>query len=93
MATVLTIYLDVCGYLNTQGSRWRALSNCHMTACAIGDALQHCAIGVRHMISCYSTVSHLDIADTPGPVKPELERDDTILSTEEKSVSVLASMS
>ncbi|KAI4695034.1 uncharacterized protein J4E84_001658 [Alternaria hordeiaustralica] len=33
------------------------------------------------------------MADTPGPVEPELEQDDTILSTEEKSVSVLASMS
>ena len=93
MATILTTYLGVCGYLNTQGPRWRALGICLMTVCATGDALQHCAIGVRHMVSCYYAVSHLDVADTPGPVEPELERDDTILSTEEKSVSVLASMS
>ncbi|KAI4926239.1 hypothetical protein J4E85_006531 [Alternaria conjuncta] len=93
MATTLTIYLGVCGYINTQGPRWRALGICLMTVCATGGALQHGAVGVRHMVAYYSAVSQLDIADTPGPVEPELERGDTILSTEEKSVSVLASMS
>ena len=93
MATILTIYLGVGGYINTQGPRWRALGICLMTVWATGDALQHCAIGVRHMVSCYYAVSHLDIVDTPGPVEPDLERDFTILSTEEKSISVLASMS
>jgi len=93
MATILTIYLGVCGYLNTQVPRWCALGIYLLTVCTIGNAVQHCAIGVRHMISCYYAVSHLEIAETPGPVEPELERDDTILSTEEKRVSVLASMS
>ena len=93
MATILTMYLSVWGYLNSQGSRWWALGVCLMTVCAVGDLLQHCAVGVRHMVSYYDAVSHLDIADTPGPVEPELERDDTILSTEETCVSVLASMS
>jgi len=93
MATTLTMYLGVYGYFNTQGSRWRALGIGLMTVCATGDALQHYAIGVRHMVSFYYAVSHLDITDTPGPVEPEMERDDIILSTEEKSVSVLASMS
>ena len=93
MATVLTIYLSVYGYINTQGPRWRALGICLMTVCTIGDALQHCAIGARHMVSCYYAVSHIDMADTPGPVEPELEQDETVFSTEEKSVSVLASMS
>ena len=93
MATKWTIYLGLGGYLNTQGSRWRTLGICLMTVCATGDALQHCAIGVRHMVSCYYAASHLEIADTPGPFEPELERDDTVLSTEEKSVYVLASMS
>lgn len=64
-----------------------------MMVCATGDALQHWAIGVRHMVTCYSVVLHSDIADTPGPVESELERDDTVVSTKEESVCVLASMS
>ena len=93
IATVLTIYLVVYGYLNTQGPRWRALGICLMTVCATGDALQHCAIGVRHMIACYSNVADSNTTDTPAPVELESEKAETVVPAEEKSVSVLASMS
>jgi hypothetical protein len=93
LAANLTIYLGVCNYLNTQGSKYRAVCIGSLVVCASGDLLQHCAIYIRHIVAYNSTVPNLNITDTSEPVEIERESTNVIVPTDEKSISRLASMS
>jgi hypothetical protein len=93
VAAILTIYLGVCNYLNTQGSKYRAVCIGSLVVCAVGDLLQHCAIYIQHIVAHNSTVPNLDITDTSEPAEIEGESTDVIVPIDEKSISRLASMS
>ncbi len=85
-AAILTMYLVVKDYLNTHGSKFRALVISFLVLCAIGGPLQHCVIYIQHMVLYRSGELCLDEEDKFNPVKLGSEATDiTSVYAESKS--------